>query len=137
MAAIQHWTKGQAVGARRRDFVARAGWLAEHGLLIALAFLVVAPFVWMLATSIKPADQIFGEPLDLIPDRFAFAENYGKALFSVPMLRFMLNGVIVVSGILIVQVVGALFAGYALAKLEFRGRLSRPWRPRARPWPRP
>ena len=106
----------------RRHILAMVGKLAEHGLLICLALIMVAPFVWMLATSIKPADQIFGEPLDLIPDRFALAENYGKALFSVPMLRFMLNGLIVVTGILVVQVTVALFAGYALAKLEFRGR---------------
>ena len=122
MAMTRPWNDSPAASQTRRDAVAIGALLAEHGLLIALALLVVAPFVWMLATSIKPADQIFGEPLDLIPDRLAIAENYGKALFSVPMLRFMLNGVIVVSGILIVQVTGALFAGYALAKLEFRGR---------------
>jgi multiple sugar transport system permease protein len=95
---------------------------ATHLFLGMLALGALAPFVWMLTTSIKPADQIFGAPLDLIPDRFAGAENYGKALFSVPMLRFMLNGVVVVSGILLVQVVVALFCGYALAKLHFRGR---------------
>ena len=122
MAMTQLRANSPAAGQRRRGTLAIGALLAEHGLLIALALLVVAPFVWMLATSIKPADQIFGEPLDLIPDRLAIAENYGKALFSVPMLRFMLNGVIVVSGILVVQVTGALFAGYALAKLEFRGR---------------
>ena len=107
-------------GARRRK--ALLGAAAEHLLLILLAGLVLVPFVWMLATSIKPADQIFGEPLDLLPDRLALAENYGKALFSVPMLGFMLNGLVVVTGILLVQVAVALFAGYALAKLEFRGR---------------
>ena len=85
-----------AASQKKRGALAIGALLAEHGLLIALALLVVAPFVWMLATSIKPADQIFGEPLDLIPDRLAIAENYGKALFSVPMLRFMLNGIIVV-----------------------------------------
>jgi multiple sugar transport system permease protein len=107
----------QAAGVR-----AGIGWVIEHGVLLAMAAIVVAPFVWMIATSIKPADLIFGEPLNLIPDRFAILENYGKALFSVPMLGFMLNGVIVVTGILAVQVTVALFCGYALAKLEFRGR---------------
>lgn len=118
------------LGVRHRHAAASAvarpgrliGRVMEHGLLILLGTLVVAPFVWMLATSIKPADQIFAAPLDLIPERLAFAENYGKALFSVPMVRFLLNGVVVVFGILAVQVTVALFAGYALAKLEFRGR---------------
>ena len=96
--------------------------IAEHAVLIAIGILVLAPFIWMIATSLKPADQIFGEPLDLVPSQFAAGRNYGKALFSVPMLGFMLNGVIVVTGILVVQVSVALFCGYALAKLQFRGR---------------
>lgn len=98
------------------------GMITQHAVLIALGLVILAPFIWMIATSLKPADQIFGAPLDLIPDEFAAGRNYSKALFSVPMLRFMLNGVIVVTGILVVQVSVALFCGYALAKLEFRGR---------------
>lgn len=98
------------------------GRLTEHAILIVFGFLTLMPFIWMIATSIKPADQIYGEPLDLIPSEFAVERNYGKALFSVPMLHFMRNGIIVVSGILLVQVTVALFAGYALAKLDFRGR---------------
>lgn len=109
-----------------RGFVRRATrvavWMIEHSALLTLAFIVVMPFIWMLATSVKPADEIFGEPLKLIPDSFAATENYARALFDVPMLRFMLNGAIVVTGILIIQVSVALFCGYALAKLEFRGR---------------
>lgn len=99
-----------------------AVWLVEHCVLLSLAFIVVMPFIWMIATSVKPADEIFGEPLNLIPEAFAVTENYSRALFGVPMLRFMLNGVIVVTGILIIQVTVALFCGYALAKLQFRGR---------------
>lgn len=98
------------------------GLIAEHAVLIGFSLVTLIPFIWMIATSLKPADQIYGEPLDLIPSTFAIERNYGKALFSVPMLQFMFNGVIVVSGILIVQVAVALFSGYALAKLEFRGR---------------
>jgi multiple sugar transport system permease protein len=52
----------------------------------------------------------------------AAAENYGRVFFDTPMLGFMLNGLIVVLGILAVQIPVALFAGYALAKLRFRGR---------------
>lgn len=101
------------------DFLA---WSVEHAILIGFSVLTLVPFIWMIATSIKPADQIYGEPLDLIPSEFAIERNYGKALFGVPMLQFMANGVIVVTAILVVQVLVALFCGYALAKLEFRGR---------------
>jgi multiple sugar transport system permease protein len=87
-----------------------------------MAFIVLAPFLWMLVTSFKPSYEIFNEPLRLVPRSFAAAGNYGHALTAVPMLRFMLNGLIVVFGILVVQVSIAVLCAYALAKLEFRGR---------------
>ncbi|QPH56090.1 carbohydrate ABC transporter permease [Pontivivens ytuae] len=96
--------------------------LLQHGVLCLLLVPVLAPFIWMVSTSLKPAEEIFGAPLRLIPQQLAAAENYGRALFDVPMLSFMLNGLIVVLGILVIQVTVALFAGYALAKLTFRGR---------------
>lgn len=114
-------TPPRAVRPSPRHFIRLLAAGAEHAVLVSLAAVVLAPFVWMIATSIKPAEEIFSNPLALVPERLALAENYGKALFSVPMLRFMLNGAIVVSGILIVQVTVALFCGYALAKLPFRG----------------
>jgi multiple sugar transport system permease protein len=100
----------------------RLGTLAEHAILGVAAFAVVAPFLWMLATSFKPSAEIFDEPLRLIPTSFTAAEHYSQALTLVPLLRFMLNGLVVVTGILVVQVATATFCAYALAKLEFKGR---------------
>lgn len=94
----------------------------QHGLLCTLLVPVLAPFIWMVATSLKPAEEIFGAPLRLVPERLALVENYSRAIIDVPMPSFMLNGMIVVLCILCIQVSVALFAGYALAKLQFRGR---------------
>lgn len=96
--------------------------LAVHAVLLAGALVVTAPFIWMIATSLKPSNAIFDNPFQLIPDSLAGLDNYAKALSTVPTLRFLLNGAIVVTGILIVQVSVAVFCAYALAKLEFRGR---------------
>lgn len=106
------WDQGPAVLAK----------IADHSLLMMMGFLVLAPFLWMISTSLKPAEEIFGHPLSLIPQHYAAWSNYSHALAAVPMLRFMMNGVIVVFGIISVQITIALFAAYALAKLEFRGR---------------
>jgi multiple sugar transport system permease protein len=94
----------------------------DHSVLLALGIVVLAPFAWMLSTSIKPADEIFGEPLNLIPGTFDGVRHYTHAFTSVPLLRFIVNGVVVVLGILLVQVSVATLCAYALAKLEFRGR---------------
>ncbi|GAB5438603.1 carbohydrate ABC transporter permease [Falsiruegeria mediterranea] len=48
--------------------------------------------------------------------------NYSKAFTEAPLLRYLLNGVIVTVSIFLLQVVVALPAAYALAKLKFWGR---------------
>jgi multiple sugar transport system permease protein len=93
-----------------------------HGALIAGAVFILLPFVWMLFTSIKPAAEIFDATFRLWPKRLAASENYTFALTHAPLLRFMLNGVIVCGGILIVQLLVAIPCAYALAKIRFAGR---------------
>jgi multiple sugar transport system permease protein len=48
--------------------------------------------------------------------------NYSKAFVEAPLLRYLLNGVIVTASIFFIQVLVALPAAYALAKLRFWGR---------------
>lgn len=48
--------------------------------------------------------------------------NYTKAFVEAPLLRYLLNGVIVTLSIFVIQVLVALPAAYALAKLKFWGR---------------
>ena len=48
--------------------------------------------------------------------------NYSKAFTEAPLVRYLLNGVIVTISIFLIQVVVALPAAYALAKLKFWGR---------------
>lgn len=48
--------------------------------------------------------------------------NYSKAFVEAPLLRCLLNGVIVTASIFLIQVIVALPAAYALAKLKFWGR---------------
>ncbi|MEO0624470.1 MAG: carbohydrate ABC transporter permease [Pseudomonadota bacterium] len=48
--------------------------------------------------------------------------NYTTAFTEAPLLRYLINGVIVTASIFLIQVVVALPAAYALAKLKFWGR---------------
>lgn len=103
-------------------FSKHAGRLTAHAILLIGAFVILLPFVWMFLTSVKAPNEIFDNPFQLVPETFYGVENYTRALTTVPMLRFMLNGAIVVFGILAVQLVTSITCAYALAKLEFRGR---------------
>ena len=86
------------------------------------AFVVLSPYIWMLSVSTKPADEVFRASLDLIPQKLAVAQNFGKVFATVPVLTYLLNGLIVCGLILAFQLLFAIPAAFALAKLNFRGR---------------
>lgn len=92
-----------------------------HAALLVGAFVMLLPFVWMVLTSIRSPGEILSGSFNPIPEQFYGVENYSNALTTAPLLRFMLNGVIVCAGILIVQLMVAIPAAYALAKLRFPG----------------
>lgn len=96
--------------------------LPRLAVLTVLALVFVAPFVWMVAVSVKPQDEVFRASLQLLPDRFHGIENYGHVLKEIPVGRYLLNGAIVCAGILVFQIAFAVPAAFALAKLEFRGK---------------
>lgn len=96
--------------------------LLAHAILGVAAAITLLPFVWMLLTSIRPPAEIFEASFRLWPRDFHGIENYTRALTTAPLLRFMLNGVIVCTGILVVQLLVAIPAAYALARLRFPGR---------------
>ena len=98
------------------------GHVLRHLLLIAGLVIMLTPFVWMISTSLKPPNEIFSTKLSLFPTNWAAVENYTKAFTKVPLLRYLLNGVIVTGGIFFLQLLVSLPAAYALAKLRFRGR---------------
>ncbi len=92
-----------------------------HVVLAAGAAFMLLPFYWMVLTSIRSPAEIFDVSLLPFVRHADVAENYYRAASQVPMGRFMLNGVIVCLGILVVQILTAVPAAYALAKLRFRG----------------
>ncbi len=89
-------------------------------ILIIMAVLAIFPFLWMISTSLKGAQEAFAYPPSLIPKTFRW-ENYKKALTDLPFDKAYFNSlklaVINVTG----QVTTSAMAGYALGKLKFRG----------------
>ncbi len=107
---------------RRRTWSDRAGAMLRHAVLLAGAVIMVGPFVWMVSISLKPPGEIFAPGFALLPTQWYAVENYGQAFSRVPLLRYLLNGVIVTGAIFFCQALVALPCAYALAKLRFAGR---------------
>lgn len=98
------------------------GRVFAHGVLLVGAAIVLLPLVWMVLTSIRAPDEVFSAGMSLVPRSLHAAENYGYALREAPLARYMLNGAIVCGGILVIQLLVAIPAAYALAKLSFAAR---------------
>jgi multiple sugar transport system permease protein len=96
--------------------------LLRHALLLAGAAVMLLPFVWMLSTAAKPPTEVFTSAVHLWPQQMALADNLATAFRKAPLLRFLLNGLVVTAAILVLQVLVALPAAYALSKLRFAGR---------------
>jgi multiple sugar transport system permease protein len=94
----------------------------RHALLVAGAAVMLAPFVVMIAISLKPPGEVFAPVFTLLPDQWHAWENYRDAFTKVPLARFMLNGFIVTFAIFAVQATTALPMAYALSKLRWAGR---------------
>ena len=91
----------------------------SHVALIAWAVVICAPLLWVLMSSFKTTQQIFGSPFSL-PTSFNF-DNYLSAWTTASIGTYFFNTVIVVgSALVIVMLLGAMCA-YVLARYEFKG----------------
>lgn len=89
--------------------------------MLLLSFVALFPFLWMLSSSLKAESEMFIFPIQWIPKVFHF-ENYVNAWKMVNFPRAMLNSFIVAGAITVGQVLTSATAGYAFAKINFRGR---------------
>lgn len=97
------------------------GRLIATVLLFLGAWGMVFPFIWMISSSLKPTDEVYDSDFSIIPKTFKGWDNYYGVIFEQPYLIFLMNSMIVCVGILVIQLITAIPAAYALAKLKFRG----------------
>lgn len=97
-------------------------YLARHAVLLTTAFIMLAPIIWMVSISLKPANEIFQAGFSLLPKDWHAIENYTAVLSKSNMPRFLLNGAFVTASILVLQILIAAPAAYALSKINFRRR---------------
>jgi sn-glycerol 3-phosphate transport system permease protein len=86
------------------------------------AVLQLFPLIYVLSLSFKEKAEVFRYPPSMIPDHFDFA-NYVTALNAAPLMRFLLNSLIAAGAITILQIFTGLLAAYALARVEFKGKM--------------
>lgn len=83
--------------------------------------LIMLPFLWMIASSFKPGQEMFIFPPTILPRKWTL-ESYSKLFQSVPFLRYYLNSVLITVFYTLIGLFISSLAGFALAKYRFRGR---------------
>ena len=96
--------------------------MLKHVFLIAASFVMIYPLLWMVASSLKPNNEIFGQ-LGLIPSDPQWS-NYTSGWNALPVsfTNFFWNSAVVTVLSVIGNVISCSFAAYAFARLEFSGK---------------
>ncbi len=95
--------------------------LLSYMLIIIAALIMTLPLLWMVSTSLKTNQYTLRMPPKYIPEHPTFISY--KTLFSLfPMMRMLVNSIVVSVFVTGGQILTSLMAGYALARIQFKGR---------------
>lgn len=115
-------TLGRPSGAYKRGGgqvkIRKAVW---YILLIAGAFIMLLPFLWMLSTSLKVENDIFSVPIKWLPETFTL-ENFKRAFEVVPIVRYMGNTFFIAAAKIFGEVLVSALVAYGFARFKFKGR---------------
>ena len=92
-----------------------------YALLIALAFSMIFPYLWMLANSFKSRTDFFTNPYSVIPMPPTLSTYY-DALTIGRMGVYLGNSILYAAAVLIVQLLIDSLAAYSFARVDFPGR---------------
>lgn len=93
-----------------------------YSLLTLYGLITLIPFLWAFSASFKSLAEIVGGSGNLIPRNFTL-ENYRQIFVEEPLFwRWLFNSVVIAISTTILNLIFNSMAGYALARLRFKGR---------------
>lgn len=105
----------------KRGLPINVGRWASIIFLSVFAILTLMPFVWVVSTSLRTGAESFTVPPKWIPVDMDFS-NYAHVFEEIPFWNQMANSFIITLAVVAGQLTTASLAGYAFARLHFRGR---------------
>ncbi|HWC02777.1 MAG TPA: carbohydrate ABC transporter permease [Methylomirabilota bacterium] len=93
----------------------------SHLVLLAGCAVMLFPYLWMLGTSFKPADETLLWPPRVLPIHWTWA-NYPAVMEAAPFIRYFFNSVLVSVGSTLMVIATSLLAGFIFAKYRFPGK---------------
>ncbi|WP_166868474.1 carbohydrate ABC transporter permease [Salinibacterium sp. ZJ70] len=105
----------------RQSRLAAVGLALSYVLLIALAIIYIYPFLISISGSFKTDAEATQDPLSLLPETWS-TTAYERLFTSVPLLNWAGNSLFITVVVTSARVFFDSLAGYALSRLQFRGR---------------
>lgn len=98
-----------------------AGRMLTHAFLIIFALTTLAPFLWMLLTSLKPLGEV--QALNPIPTEWRL-DNYTEVLNhkDISFKRYYFNSVFVAAWVTFLSCITSALAAYAFSRMHWPGR---------------
>lgn len=88
---------------------------------IVFTLIIVFPFYWMIITSLKTSEELLRPVPTLWPLKFQW-KNYIDVFKMAPFGQYILNTIIMTTGVMTLQIVIGSFAAYGFSKGKFPGR---------------
>ena len=99
----------------------RATRILLYALLVFGALIALVPMLWMLSASLMPAGEASTFPPHFLPSRVTLA-HYNALFTRLNLGRYLLNSAFIAIVVTTASLAVNSMAGYAFAKLRFRGR---------------
>ena len=99
----------------------RVSQVVLYVLLVVGAFIALMPMLWMLSASVMPTGEASMYPPRLLPSSVTFS-HYGDLFTRLNLGRYLFNSALIAFTVTAISLVINSMAGYAFAKLRFRGR---------------
>jgi ABC-type sugar transport system, permease component len=98
----------------------RIGHGLVYALLLAIVVFAVFPSLWMVATSVKPSNEVFTSPPRWLSSNPTFA-SYHKVVFESSIPKAFVNSAIVTICTTVLTLMLSILAGYGFSRYRFRG----------------
>lgn len=89
--------------------------------MLFILFVIAFPFLWLIISSFKHEKDIISFPPRIFADSYTL-DNYIKVWTTIPLLDYIKNTVIFAGGTVITSVFFDSLAGYAFARMRFKGK---------------
>lgn len=83
------------------------------------ALIMVVPLLWMISTSLKTNQYTLQLPPRFIPEHPTF-DSYKQLFHLFPMMKMLINSIIVAFFVTGGQIITSIMAAYAFARMSFR-----------------